>query len=36
MRNLYVIDATPKPMTWLQRLGSDPPIISRRVLYIDS
>ena len=23
-------------MTWLQRLGSDPPVISRRVLYIDS
>lgn len=36
MRNLYVIDATPKPMTWLQRLGSDPPVISRRVIYIDS
>jgi hypothetical protein len=36
MRNLYVIEATPKPFTHFQRIGSDPPVISKRVLYIDS
>lgn len=36
MRNLYVIEATPKPLNYLQRLGTDPPVISKRILYIDS
>ncbi len=36
MRDLYVIEATPKPLTRLQRIGTDPPVISKRVLYIDS
>jgi hypothetical protein len=36
MRNLYVIEGTPKPFSRLQRIGSDPPVISKRVLYIDS
>jgi len=36
MRNLYVVEATPKPLLRLQRVGTDPPSISKRVLYIDS
>jgi len=36
MRNLNVVEATLKPFAHLQRIGSDPPVISRRVLYIDT
>ncbi len=36
MRQLYVIEATAKPQTWTQKIGSDGVIIPKRVLYIDS
>ena len=36
MRNLYVIEATRKPLRAMQRIGSDPPVIPKRILYIDS
>ena len=36
MRNLYVVEATRKPLRALQRIGSDPPVIPKRILYIDS
>jgi hypothetical protein len=36
MRQLYVIEATAKPLSWHQKIGSDGVLIPRRVLYIDS
>jgi uncharacterized protein DUF1329 len=36
MRQLYVIEATAKPLSWHQKIGSSGVIIPRRVLYIDS
>jgi len=36
MRQLYVIEATAKPLTWHQKIGSDGVLIPKRVLYIDS
>ncbi len=36
MRQLYVIEANAKPLSWHQRIGSDNVIIPKRVLYIDS
>ncbi len=36
MRQLYVIEATVKPQSWSQRIGSDGAVIPKRVLYVDS
>ena len=36
MRRLYVIEATAKPQTLTQRIGSDGSLIPKRILYIDS
>src|SRR5262249_7679793 len=36
MRQLYVVEATTKPLTWHQRIGSDGAIIPKRILYVDS
>ena len=36
MRQLYVIEATAKPLSWHQKLGSSGVIIPKRVLYLDS
>src|SRR5260221_7321812 len=36
MRQLYVIEATAKPQSWTQKIGSDGVAIPKRVLYIDS
>ncbi|MGH7778808.1 MAG: DUF1329 domain-containing protein [Candidatus Binataceae bacterium] len=36
MRNLYVIEATEKPQSWHQKIGTDGLIIPKRILYIDS
>jgi hypothetical protein len=36
IRQLYVVEATVKPRTWHQMIGSDGEVIPRRVLYIDS
>ena len=35
-RQLYVIEATAKPQSWTQKIGSDGVLIPKRVLYIDS
>jgi Protein of unknown function (DUF1329) len=36
MRQLYVVEATAKPLSWHQRIGGDGVLIPKRVLYIDS
>jgi hypothetical protein len=36
MRQLYVIEATAKPLSWHQKIGSSGIVIPKRVLYIDS
>jgi hypothetical protein len=36
MRQLYAIEATAKPQSWTQKIGSSGVIIPKRVLYIDS
>jgi len=36
MRNLYVIEATAKPQSWTQKIGSDGLAIPKRIFYIDS
>jgi hypothetical protein len=36
MRQLYVIEATAKPLSWHQKVGSSGVLIPKRVLYIDS
>ncbi len=36
MRQLYVIEATAKPHSWHQKIGSSGVLIPKRVLYIDS
>lgn len=36
MRQLYVIEATAKPLNWHQRIGGTGPIIPKRILYLDS
>jgi len=36
MRQLYVIEATAKPLSWHQKIGSSGTLIPKRVLYIDS
>ena len=36
MRQIYVIEATAKPLSWHQKLGSSGVLIPKRVLYIDS
>jgi hypothetical protein len=36
MRQLYVIEATEKPQSWHQKIGTDGLIIPKRILYIDS
>ena len=36
MRELYVIEATAKPQSWTQKIGSDGLAIPKRIFYIDS
>jgi hypothetical protein len=36
MRQLYIVEATAKPLLWHQRFGTDGPSIPKRMLYIDS
>ena len=36
MRQLYAIEATAKPQSWTQKIGSSGVVIPKRVLYIDS
>jgi hypothetical protein len=36
MRQLYVIEATAKPLSWSQKIGSSGVSVPRRILYIDS
>src|SRR5260370_3050784 len=36
MRQLYVVEATEKPRSWTQKIGSEGLSIPRRILYIDS
>jgi Protein of unknown function (DUF1329) len=36
MRRLYVIEATAKPLSWHQKIGSNGVLIPKRILYIDS
>ncbi|MGO9455186.1 MAG: DUF1329 domain-containing protein [Candidatus Binataceae bacterium] len=36
MRQLYVIEATVKPQSWSQKIGSDGAVIPKRIFYIDS
>ena len=36
MRQLYVIEATAKPLSWHQKIGSNGVLIPKRILYIDS
>ena len=36
MRQIYVIEATAKPLSWHQKIGSGGVLIPKRVLYIDS
>jgi uncharacterized protein DUF1329 len=36
IRQLYVIEATAKPLSWHQKLGSSGVLIPKRILYIDS
>jgi len=36
MRQLYVIEATAKPLSWHQKIGSSGVLIPKRILYIDS
>jgi hypothetical protein len=36
MRQLYVIEATAKPVSWTQKIGNDGLTIPKRTLYIDS
>jgi hypothetical protein len=36
LRQLYVIEATAKPLSWHQKIGSSGTLIPKRVLYIDS
>jgi len=36
LRQLYVIEATAKPLSWHQKIGSASVLIPKRVLYIDS
>jgi hypothetical protein len=36
MRQLYLIEATAKPLSWHQKIGSSGVLIPKRVLYIDS
>ena len=36
MRRLYIIEATVKPLTWHQKIGSSGVVIPKRILYIDS
>jgi hypothetical protein len=36
MRQLFVVEATAKPRSWSQHIGSDDTSIPKRVLYIDS
>jgi len=36
MRQLYIVEATVKPLTWHQKIGSSGVVIPKRILYIDS
>jgi len=36
MRQLYIVEATAKPQSLTQKLGSDGVLIPKRILYIDS
>jgi len=36
IRQLYVVEATAKPLSWHQRIGSAGVLIPKRILYIDS
>jgi hypothetical protein len=36
LRQLYVIEATAKPLSWHQQIGSSNELIPKRVIYIDS
>lgn len=36
MRQLYIVEATAKPLDWHQRIGTDGLDIPKRILYIDS
>ena len=36
MRQLYAIEATAKPLSWHQKIGSSGVLIPKRILYIDS
>ena len=36
MRQLYVIEATAKPLSWHQKIGSNGVLIPKRILYIDA
>jgi hypothetical protein len=36
IRQLYVIEATAKPLSWQQKIGSNGVLIPKRILYIDS
>ena len=36
IRQLYVIEATAKPVSWTQKIGNDGLTIPKRILYIDS
>ncbi len=36
MRRLYIVEATVKPQSWTQTLGSDGLLIPKRILYIDA
>ncbi len=36
MRQLYIVEATVKPLSWHQKIGSSGVVIPKRILYIDS
>jgi len=36
MRQLYIVEATAKPLTWHQKIGSSGVVIPKRIPYIDS
>jgi hypothetical protein len=36
MRQIYAIEATAKPLSWHQKIGSSGVLISKRILYLDS
>ena len=36
VRQLYIVEATVKPLSWHQKIGSSGVVIPKRILYIDS